>query len=95
MKFNINEIITIIMEEVRVEENRKIYGIDDEGDYPKHIYDKFEKMQEEDFEEFMSIIEKISGNIMEIKSGELNELNKCHEEIIYMAEEYLYKFLEE
>ena len=52
-------------------------------------------MQEEDFEEFMSIIEKISGNIMEIKSGELNELNKCHEEIIYMAEEYLYKFLEE
>lgn len=93
--FKINEIITIVMEEVRVKENKYIYGIDEEAEYPKHIYDKLENMQEEDFEEFMCIIEEISEDIMEIKSGELNELNKCHEEIIYLAGECLNKFMEE
>lgn len=93
--FKINEIITIVMEEVRVKENKDTYGIDEEADYPKHIYDKLENMREEDFKEFMYIIEKISEDIMEIKSGELNELNKCHEEIIYLAGEYLNKFMEE
>lgn len=92
--FKINEIITIVMEEVRLKENKDIYGIDEEADYPKHIYNKLENMQEEDFEAFMCIIEEISADIMEIKSGELNELNKCHEEIIYLAEKYLNKFME-
>ena len=93
-KFSINEIITIVMEEVRIEESRNIYGIHEETDYPRYIDDKLEKMKEEDFEAFMNIIEKVAEDIIEIKSGELNELKKCHEEIIYLANKYLNDFLE-
>ncbi len=92
--FNINEIITIVMEDVSVEENNKIYGICEESSYPRNIDDKLNDLDENDFEEFMEIIENITEKILEIKSGELNVLNKCHEEIIYLAEEYLKKYLE-
>ena len=92
--FNINEIITIVMEEVSVEENNKMYGIDEERSYPKSIWDKLNDLEENDFEDFMGIIEKMAEEILNIKSEELNVLNKCHEEIIYLAQEYLEKYLE-
>lgn len=91
--FNINEIITIVMEEVRIEENNRMYGMNEEGDYPKYICDKFEMLNEEEFEEFMDSIMDITEQILQIKSGELNELNKCHEEIIYLAGKYLNKYI--
>lgn len=87
--FNINEIITIVMEEVRIEENRQMYGIDEESDLPKGICNKLDSLKEIKFKEFLNIIEEITNEILHIKSGELNELNKCHEEIIYMAQEKL------
>ncbi|MEQ3337681.1 hypothetical protein [Clostridium butyricum] len=87
--FNINEIITIVMEEVRIEENRQMYGIDEESDLPKGICNKLDSLKEIEFKEFLNIIEEITNEILYIKSGELNELNKCHEEIIYMAQEKL------
>lgn len=91
--FNINEIITIVMEEVRIEENRQMYGIDEESDLPKGICNKLGSLKEIKFKEFLSIIEEITNEILHIKSGELNELNKCHEEIIYMAQEKLYNYI--
>jgi len=87
--FNINEIIIIVMEEVRIEENRQMYGIDEESDLPKGICNKLDSLKEIEFKEFLNIIEEITNEILHIKSGELNELNKCHEEIIYMAQEKL------
>ena len=44
--FNINEIITIVMEEVRIEENRQMYGIDEESDLPKGICNKLDSLKE-------------------------------------------------
>lgn len=93
--FNINEIITIVMEEVRVEENNVLYGIDEDGDYPKQICDKLDMLSENEFEEFMSIIKNIVETVSDIKSGELNELNKCHEEIMYAAKNVLNKYMYE
>ena len=87
--FNINEIITIVMEEVRIKENRQMYGIDEESELPKGICNKLDSFKEIEFKEFLSRIEQIANEILHIKSEELNELNKCHEEIIYMAHEKL------
>ena len=91
--FNINEIITIVMEEVRIEENRQMYGIDEESDLPKGICNKLDSLKEIEFKEFLNIIEQITNEILHIKSGELNELNRCHEEIIYMAHEKLNDYI--
>ena len=92
--FNMNEIISIVMEEVRSVQNKSIYAIE-ELDYPKNICDKMDKLNEFEFRDFMNNIEKIAEEILLIKSGELNELNKCHEEIMYLAGEYLENYLDE
>lgn len=92
--FNINDIITIVMEEVRILENKEIYNIQEEAAYPLYIYNKIDELDENEVDEFLRIVDKIAEDIILIKSGELNELNKCHEEIIYLAEEYLNSYLE-
>ena len=94
MKFDINEIITIVMDEVKVLENQEMYGIQKEADYPIDIYNKIEMLSDDEFSDFMEIINRMAEEILEIKSGELNELNKCHEEIMYLSEEYLEDYLE-
>lgn len=91
--FNIDEIITIIMAEVECAQFQEEYGIEDEADIPKPIEDKILKLNNEDYTEFIEIINEISDNIYELKSGELNELNKCHEEIAREAEEKLNGFI--
>ena len=92
--FNINDIITIVMEEVRILENKRIYNIQEEATYPFYIYNKIEELDQNELDDFVRIIDNIAEDIILIKSGELNELNKCHEEIIYLAEEYLNSYLE-
>ena len=92
-KFSINEIITIVMNQVKIKENERIYGIEEEEKYPRHIEDKINLMEGKEYEEFINIISQISEKILEIKTGELNELNKCHEEIIYLAGQYLDKYV--
>lgn len=92
--FNINDIITIVMEEVRILENKEIYNIQEEAAYPLYIYNKIDELDGNEVDEFLRIVDKIAEDIILIKSGELNELNKCHEEIIYLAEEYLNSYLE-
>ncbi len=92
-KFSINEIITIIMNQVKIKENERTYGIEEEEKYPKHIEDKINLMDDKEYQEFINIILEIAEKILEIKTGELNELNKCHEEIIYLAGQYLDKYV--
>lgn len=91
--FNISEIITIVMEEVKVEESKKMYNIDYECNYPKVIYDKLDSLGEIEFKEVTNIVEQITRKILNIKNGELNELNRCHEEIIYMVKKDLEKYI--
>ena len=93
--FNINEIITIVMEDIKAEENQALYGIDDDWDYPKQISDKLDTLSENEFIEFMDIIKGIVEKVEHMKNGELNELNKCHEEIMYAAENVLSKYMYE
>lgn len=80
--FNVSDIITIVMEEVSTLEQKELYLIeDDEYNLPKPILDKVNSLDRYEFQEFTNKISIIAQKILEIKSGELNELNQCHLEI--------------
>ena len=70
-----------------------LYGIDEEFDLPKPIESKLLLLDEESYTEFMKKVEEISKEIYELKSGELNELNKCHEEINIISRDILHEFI--
>lgn len=95
-KFTINEIISIIMEAVDKLEAYEIYGLNDDGEFniPKPIVHKVESLNESDYEDFMNKISYIAEEILPIKSGELNELNHCHEEIAFIAKDILEMYME-
>ena len=94
-KFTINEIIAIVMEAVDKLEAYETYGINDDGEFniPKPINNKLESLNESDYEDFMSKISYIAEEVLPIKSGELNELNHCHEEIIFLAKDILEMYI--
>lgn len=93
--FNMNEIITAVMAEVESMKSKELYGIDEELDIPKPIENKILLLDDDSYTEFMEKLEEISKEIYELKSGELNELNKCHEEINIISrdifDEYIVK----
>lgn len=91
--FNMNEIITIVMAEVESIELKEFYGIDEELHIPKPIESKLLLLDEESYTEFMKKVEEISKEIYELKSGELNELNKCHEEINIISRDILHEYI--
>ncbi|MDO5515948.1 MAG: hypothetical protein Q4F66_00230 [Clostridium sp.] len=92
--FNMDEIITIVMAEVEAAQCEQFYGIEDDAEIPKPIENKMLLLDNEDYTEFIEIISEISEDIYELKSGELNELNKCHEEIAREADIKLNEFIE-
>lgn len=89
--FTINEIITIVMEEINRLELYEIYGVNDDEEFniPKPIINKLESLNEDDYRDFISKVAYIAEEILLIKSGELNELNTCHEEISFLAKDIL------
>ncbi|MBE6070840.1 MAG: hypothetical protein E7208_02660 [Clostridium butyricum] len=88
--FTVSDIITIVMEEVNVLEQKELYLIeDDEYNLPKPILDKINSLDKYEFKEFTSKILIIAQEILEIKSGELNELNYCHSEISFLIQDIL------
>lgn len=92
--FTINEIISIVMEEVDKLEAYKIYGLNDyEFNIPSPISNKLDSLGESDYEDFMNKISYIAEEIVPIKSGELNELNHCHEEITFLAKDILGNYI--
>lgn len=95
--FTINEIISIAMETVDKLEAYEIYGLNDDGEFniPKQIINKLESLNKRDYEEFMSKISYIAEEILPIKSGELNELNHCHEEITFIAKDILEMYIKD
>lgn len=93
--FTINEIISIVMEAVDRLEAYEVYGLNDDGEFniPKPIFNKVESLNESDYEDFMSKILYIAEEVLPIKSGELNELNRCHEEINFIAKDILEMYI--
>lgn len=96
MNFSISEIIAIVMNKIEENEAVLLYGINDfENDLPISIEKKIENMSSERLIDFKEKIEEIAEEVLLIKTGELNELNRCHEEIMILSHEMLEDYLEE
>lgn len=91
--FNMNEIITIVMAEVESIEFMEMYGLEEEFEIPKPIESKLSSLDNKDYIEFIERIEEMAKEVYKLKSGELNELNKCHEEIVRESEKVLSEFI--
>ncbi|HCW53778.1 MAG TPA: hypothetical protein DG753_08590 [Clostridium sp.] len=91
--FNMNEIITIVMAEVEAIEFMEMYGLEEEVEIPKPIESKLLSLDNKDYVEFIEKIEEMAKEVYKLKSGELNELNKCHEEIVRKSENVLSEFI--
>lgn len=93
--FTISEIITIIMEMVNNLDYYAIYGLydDEKLNISKPINDKLESLNGNDYEDFMGKVSHIAEEILPMKNGELNELNHCHEEIAFLAEDILKMYI--
>ena len=89
--FEIKDIITIVLASVEEIESKALYGIEEEAYLPAPIKGKLEKVK--DSEKFWSIIDEITEEIYEGKTGELNNLNVMHNEINYLASEKLKEYL--
>lgn len=82
------------MNEIEIIEAAELYGIEeDDSNLPVSILEKMYNMDEDCYEEFKSKIHEITEEILFIKTGELNELNRCHEEIMILADELLSDYL--
>lgn len=89
-KFTINEIIMIVMSFIDDLEKEQLYGIkDEEINLPYYVKYKMDNMSSIEYSDFISIIEDISREAYDMKTGELNELNLIHQQIKIMAEELL------
>ena len=91
--FNMNEIVTIVMAEVEAIEFMEMYGLEEEVEIPKPIESKLSSLYNKDYVEFIEKIEEMAKEVYKLKSGELNELNKCHEEIVRESENILSEFI--
>ena len=84
------------MNKVEEHEAVSLYGISDfENDLPISIEKKIEDMSSDKLIDFKEKIEEIVEEILLIKTGELNKLNRCHEEIMILSHEILEDYLEE
>ncbi|NYC31671.1 hypothetical protein [Clostridium saccharobutylicum] len=83
--FTMDEMITIVMAIVDNLEFKELYGLyeDQEINIPRPINEKIENLNQCEYQNFIEKMTEIAEEVMIIKSGELNELNRCHEEIIF------------
>ena len=88
--FTVNDIITIVMEEVTSLKEKQIYSIENDN-LPKPILDKLSSLNKYEFDEFTKRVSIIAEEILEMQSGELNELNIFHAEITFLIEDILGK----
>ena len=93
-KFNINEIITIVMAMIEDIKNELIYGIEsDELNIPNNISEKIDNLDDIECEKFFYLIGEISSKVYNLKNGELHELNVIHKEIIEFSSVYLKEYM--
>lgn len=93
--FTITEIIKIIMELVDKLEAYELYGFEDESELHslKYLECKLEKLSHKEYDDFLCKCSEIAEEVLSMKTGELNELNQCHQEIKFLAKEKLGEFL--
>ena len=93
--FTIKEIITIVMAIIEEIEVAQIYGqeLADEMYFPKPILDKLNSLSGNEYECLLSKLSLIAENVFIYKSGELNELNSIHKEIILLANSTLEAYI--
>ncbi|MFR5264676.1 hypothetical protein [Clostridium sp.] len=91
IKFDKTEIIVVIKEILSDLENSN--SIDEEFYLPNPIEKKIDKMIAKHREEFFNICDDIANSLLELKSGELNEINLLHSEIIRLANLKLKKYI--
>lgn len=90
--FEKSEIITIIKGILGELESES--QIEEEFYLPNPIEKKIDGFSSNERENFFNICEEIAKSILELKTGELNEINMIHNEIIYLAEEKLYEYMD-
>lgn len=90
--FKKSEIITIIKEILGDLESE--FQIEEEFYLPNPIEKKIDRFSSYERENFFNICDEIAKVVLELKSGELNEINMIHNEIIYLAEEKLYEYMD-
>ena len=95
--FTMKEIITIVMAILEEIEVAKIYGqeLADEMYFPKPILDKLNSLSGNEYEYLLSKATIIAETVFVYKSGELNELNSIHQEIILLANDILEAYIVE
>ena len=93
--FTIEDIITIVMEKVKEIEGFNLLGIqfNEEINLPMPINNKIESLTLDEYDDFINRIKIITEEIIEIKTGELNELNFCYEEIEYLSKDILLDYI--
>lgn len=93
--FTVNDIITIVMNELEERQAVELYGtaMNEELDLPYPIQEKINLLESDECEEFMKLISDIADEVYDLKSGELNERNLMHQEISYLAQDFIYEFL--
>lgn len=91
IRFDKLEIIVIIKEFLNDLENSN--SMDNEFYLPNPIEKKIDKMEAEHREEFFYICDSVATSLVELKSGELNEINLLHSEIIRLANLKLKKYI--
>lgn len=90
--FTVSEIITIVMEEVTSLKQKQIYFVENEEyNLPRPILDKLDSLNKYEFDEFTKRVSIIAKKILEMQTGELNELNLSHAEITFLIEDILGK----
>ncbi|MBN1037999.1 hypothetical protein DVW12_04635 [Clostridium botulinum] len=93
--FTISEIIAIVMDLVDKLEAYELYGFEGTSELhiPKPINDKLESLESNNYDDFLCKCSEIAEEILFIKTGELNELNNCHQEINFLADKKLKEYI--
>lgn len=83
------------MELVDKLEAYELYGFEDDSELHsiKNLDYKLKKLNDNKYDEFLCKCSEIAEDVLFIKTGELNELNRCHQEIELLAEKNLKEFL--
>ncbi|MGL5616537.1 MAG: hypothetical protein ACRDD2_09980 [Sarcina sp.] len=93
INFNKEEIITIIKENIKEIENEYL-GLGEEEFYlPKPIMVKIDLLEEIERINFFEICDEMAKELIILKTGELNQINNLHSEIVNLAENKLNKYI--
>lgn len=95
MLFSKEEIIIIIKAIISDLENEKLGLMEEEFYIPKPIMEKIDFLEDKDRMNFFNSCDDIARNLLILKTGELNEINNLHSEILNLSKDKLKRYLME